>query len=266
MAQAQRIRWTRDELLVALNLYHKLTFGQMHARQEAVIAVAEKLGRGANSLAMKLCNLASLDPALQLRGIRGLSGASALDREVWNEFHANLPEAAPASEIALRKLFGASESHEVEIIPQEGVVVQKDPPRGPTERVTTLKVRRGQEYFRQAVLNNFSGRCGVTGLAVRELLIASHILPWGKYETERLSVRNGLCLSRLHDAAFDSGLITFDSELRLVMSPRLRAEVKQRTITESFAAYEGKPLQLSADAVLPEEAFLAIHRVNIFKL
>ena len=71
--------WTREELLVALNLYHKLTFGQMHARQPAIVAMANKLGRGANSLAMKLCNLASLDPALKMRGIRGLSGASALD-------------------------------------------------------------------------------------------------------------------------------------------------------------------------------------------
>ncbi len=38
-------RWSRDELLVALNLYHKLTFGQLHARQPAIVALAEKLGR-----------------------------------------------------------------------------------------------------------------------------------------------------------------------------------------------------------------------------
>ena len=54
-------------MLVALNLYHKLTFGQLHARQPVIIALAEKLGRGANSVAMKLCNFASLDPALKLR-------------------------------------------------------------------------------------------------------------------------------------------------------------------------------------------------------
>jgi len=62
-----RKRWTRDELLVALNLYHKLTFGQLHARNPAIIALAEKLGRGANSVAMKRCNVASLAPALALR-------------------------------------------------------------------------------------------------------------------------------------------------------------------------------------------------------
>src|ERR1039458_4539861 len=203
-------RWNRGELLVALNLYHKLTFGQLHARYPAIVALAEKLGRGANSVAMKLCNFASLDPALKLRGIRGLEGASALDRAVWSEFHGNLNEAVPASEEALRKLFGAGETTELEVLPTEGVRVRKRPPPGPTEVSANAKVRRGQEYFRDAVLNNFGGRCGVTQLAVRDLLVASHILPWGSHPAERLNVRNGICLSRLHDAAFDRGLIAFD--------------------------------------------------------
>ncbi|MBI2511473.1 MAG: HNH endonuclease [Opitutae bacterium] len=246
-----------------MNLYHKLTFGQMHARQPAIIAVAEKLGRGANSLAMKLCNFASLDPALRLRGIRGLSGASALDRAVWSEFHANLGEAAPASEEAFQRLFDPSLKEEVEVVAADGVR-KRIMPQGDTERLANVKVRRGQAYFRDAVLNNFGGRCGVTGLAVRELLVASHILPWGKFEAERLDVRNGLSLSRLHDAAFDAGLITFDHELRLQLSRRLKSFLPHRAVAESFSAYEGQSLHLAKDAVLPEEQYLAVHRREIF--
>jgi putative restriction endonuclease len=258
-------RWTRDELLVALNLYHKLTFGQLHARNLAIVALAEKIERGANSVAMKLCNFASLDPALKLRGIKGLEGASALDRTVWNEFHRNLDEAVPASEETLRKLFGADETSELEVLPKEGVRVRKRPPSGPTEVSANAKLRRGQEYFRDAVLNNFGGRCGVTQLAVRELLIASHILPWGSYPAERLNVRNGICLSRLHDAAFDRFLISFDDKLRLLLSPRLKEELSQRAVAENFGAYAGEPLRLPQDAVLPEPAFLAEHRARVFR-
>jgi putative restriction endonuclease len=258
-------RWTRDELMIALNLYHKLTFGQMHGRQPAIVALAEKLGRGANSLAMKLCNFASLDPALKMRGIKGLSGASALDRTVWTEFHTHLNEAVPASEEALRTLFGAKEDSELEITPKAGLRVRKLPPTGPTEIAATVKVRRGQEYFRQAVLNNFGGRCGVCGLAVRELLIASHILPWGAHADERLNVRNGLSLSRLHDAAFDRGLIAFDDELRLLLSPQLKVALPQRAVAENFGAFVGVPLQLPDDAVLPEAEFLALHRAKVFQ-
>jgi len=261
-----RKKWTHDELLVALNLYHKLTFGQLHSRNPVIIALAEKLGRGPSSVAMKLCNLASLDPALKLRGIKGLTGASALDRSVWNEFHADLNETVPASEGALRALFGADEANDLEVLPKEGVRVRKAPPTGPTETTANVKLRRGQEYFRDAVLNNFGGRCGVTGLAVRELLIASHILPWGTHPADRLNVRNGLSLSRLHDAAFDRGLIAFDDNFRLLLSPRLKAELSQRTVAENFGAYAGEILQFPDDAALPENKFLAFHRTKVFQV
>ena len=260
-----RKNWTRDELHIALNLYHKLTFGQLHARQPVIIALAEKLGRGVNSLALKLVNFASLDPALKLRGIKGMSGASKLDRAVWNEFHADLNETVPASEEAIRNLFGVDEHSEMEILPREGVRIRKRPPSGPTETMANVKQRRGQEYFRDAVINNCGGRCALTGLPVRELLIASHILPWGTHPEHRLNVRNGLSLSRLHDAAFDRGLITFDAKLRLILSPRLKAELPQRSVAENFGAYAGEGLHFPDDAALPEAEFFAAHRTNVFK-
>lgn len=258
-------RWTRNELLLALNLYHKLTFGQFHSKQPAIAQLAKKLERTSGSVAMKLCNFASLDPALKLRGIRGLEGASALDSETWNEFHKNLNETVPASEEALRKLLGVDVNSSLEVLPKEGFRIQKRQPIGPTDTTATVKTRRGQDYFREAVLNNFGGRCGITGLPVRELLIASHILPWSTHPSERLNIRNGLALSRLHDAAFDCGLIAFDDNLRLLLSKKLKAELTHRSISESFGAYENEPLCLPEDSALPEMAFLAKHRTAIFR-
>jgi len=260
-----RKRWTRDELLVALNLYHKLTFGQLHSRQPAIAALAKRMGRGANSVAMKLNNLASLDPSLKLRGIRGLQGASSLDRELWHEFHQHMEELAPASEDALRNLFGAAETDEVEVLPHQGIIVKRQEPAGPTEVVTSVKVRRGQSYFRQAVLNNFGGRCGVTGLHIRDLLVASHILPWRTHADHRLNPRNGICLSRLHDAAFDVGLITFDDDLRLRLSAELRAALPQQTVRDNFANFEGVALSIPTDALAPEISFLQVHRKEYFR-
>lgn len=234
----------------------------MYALQPAIMELAKCMGRNGNSLAMKLCNFASLDPALKLRGIKGLAGASALDREVWTEFHQNLNECAPAAEEAFRKLMKAGEHDEVEVLPKEGIKILKNRLTGPTESTGTVKQRRGQDFFREAVLNNFGVRCGITQLALRELLIASHILPWGVCERERLNVRNGLCLSRLHDAAFDRGLISFDDSLRLMLAPRLKAELPMRTVVDNFGAYEGAALKIPDDAVLPDLAFLAQHRVK----
>jgi putative restriction endonuclease len=212
-----RKNWTRSELLILLNVYHKLRFGQMHERQPTVITLAKKLERTAGSVAMKLCNLASLDPALKLRGIKGLSGASKLDKTMWKEFHDNLDENVPASETALRELMNAGPDDTVEVPPKLGIHVVKTPPTGPTTAIRPQNIRLGHDYFQNAVVNNFAGRCGVTQLGIRGLLIASHILPWSTHERERLNVRNGLCLSRLHDAAFDRHLISFDDNLRLML-------------------------------------------------
>jgi len=258
-------KWTRDELLVALNLYHKLTFGQLHARNPVIMALADKFGRGANSVAMKLCNFASLDPALKLRGIKGLEGASALDRTVWQEFHANLNETAPASEEAFRHLFHARPSDDLEVSPKEGIRITRCPSTGPTEAEAMVKLRRGQQYFREAVINNSGGCCGVSRLAVRDLLIASHILPWGTHPAHRLDIRNGLCLSRLHDAAFDRGLISFDDDLRMLISPRLKSQLSQHSAKVNFGDYAGEALYFPDDAVLPDPVFLSEHRAKIFR-
>lgn len=259
-----RTLWTRDELLVGLNLYHKLTFGQMHARNPVIVTVAKKMDRSANSLAMKLCNFASLDPALKLRGIKGLDGASKLDVSMWEEFHTNLNEAAPVSEDALRQLFSATEDAELEVLPKHGVVTRSGPPLGPTEVSSNVKLRRGQAFFRDSVINNFGGCCGVSRLSIRDLLVASHILPWSLFPTERLNVRNGLSLSRLHDAAFDRGLISFDEGLRLVLSKRLWTSLPDPVINDYFGRYSGTSLYLPDDAALPNLEFLAQHRETIF--
>lgn len=257
--------WTRDELMILLNLYHKLTFGQFHSSQPAVVAVAVKLDRTPGSVAIKLSNLASIDPAMKLRGIVGLRGASRLDKSVWKEFHDNLDESVPASEMAFRELFTESNDDEVSVLPKEGVIVTRKPPKGDTEFTANVRMRRGQDYFRNAVLNNFQGRCGVTGIGIRELLIASHILPWNSHPNERLNVRNGLCLSRLHDAAFDQGLITFDDNLKLVLSSQIRDLLDNKATADYFGAYQGVSLALPSDAALPNPKFLRHHRKNIFR-
>jgi putative restriction endonuclease len=261
-------RWSRDELLVAINLYRKLAFGQLHARNPVITEVAKKLGRPPGSLAMKLCNLASLDPVLRARGIRGLSGASSLDREIWDEFQTHTEEVASESEEVIRRLFAAQELDEVDVLPTTGVRVkptrEATPPSGPTEKVAQVNARRGQQFFRQMVLNAFDGRCCVTGISVRELLVASHILPWGQFPGERLNPQNGLCLSRLHDAAFDQGFISFDADYRLLLSRQLRSHLPQEALEVNFVAYAGKPADLPTESPPPSGDFLGYHRRRVF--
>jgi putative restriction endonuclease len=250
--------WTRDELLVLLNLYEKIPFGKFDQGNPVLIDIAERMGRTPGSIAMKLSNLASLDERLAARGIKGLTGASALDRSVWSEFHAQQETLVPESEALLSALMTGDAESAVDV-ETERIRVRK-PPEGPTEGISSVKIRRGQSFFRQAVLNAYGGRCALTGLAIRELLIASHIIPWQAAAEHRLDPRNGIALNALHDRAFDQGLITFDTELRLLCAPALQDHFDNEAVDRHFRTYAGRPLQIPADAIGPEPAFLIWHR------
>lgn len=263
MGKAKSVRWTREQLLVALNLYHKLRFGQMDKRQKVIIDLADKIGRTPDAVAMKLCNLASLDPTLKLRGIMGLPGSSAMDREVWEEYHANAAELIPMAQGMFDALFVKDGLETTEVVPGKGIRVVRRPPMGSTESSSVTKRRIGQDYFREVVLNNYNGCCGVTGLPVRELLVASHILPWSEHAAERLNVSNGISLNRLHDSAFDRYLISFDDELRLLLSPKLKSLLPSESVTYHFEAYEGKTLSLPTDGFPPNLSFLSSHRKKL---
>ncbi|MBC8011625.1 MAG: HNH endonuclease [Burkholderiales bacterium] len=268
MPKAPSVKWTRDHFLIALNLYGKLPFGKLHKGNPLIIEVAEKMGRTPSSLAMKLGNFASLDPVLLARGIKGLAGATKQDRAMWAEFRGQLDTLAPESETLLHDLFTADESQEVDFLARDRVRLVPAPslpPIGPTEKLATVKLRRGQQFFRQTVLNAYGVRCCITGIGVPRLLVASHIRPWSQFPADRLNPRNGLCLSTLHDAAFDAGLLTVDEKFRVLLSPRLKSHFPQPALEQNFAAYEGASIRLPEMLAEPAAEFLAHHRTAIFQ-
>ena len=82
MPQPNRVRWTRDELLIVLNLYHKIPFGKISSRQPVIIDLASRMGRTPASVSMKLGNLARISHTPFRRRAAGLgfSGSLASDR------------------------------------------------------------------------------------------------------------------------------------------------------------------------------------------
>ncbi|MGL4500325.1 MAG: HNH endonuclease [Planktothrix sp.] len=262
-------RWFRDELIIAMNLYCKLPFGQLDHRTPIIIEVAHKLGRTPSSLAMKLSNFASLDPQLKARGIQGLRGASKADREIWQEFHANWEKLTIESEERFQELLEKVIPEEFEILnPQKSnqplpIKTPRTQPTGSTEATVTVKARIGQNFFRQTVLANYNSRCCITGNPIPELLVASHILPWGNYIEHRLNPYNGLCLARTQDIAFDKGLITFDEDYRLIISAYLESFLPDEALYRNFIDYQGKQIHFP-NKFYPDSDFLRRHREEIF--
>ena len=135
----------------------------------------------------------------------------------------------------------------------------------PTEAAVTVIVRTMQSFFRKAVLAAYNSRCCITGNPVDELLVASHILPWSEFPQHRLNPQNGLCLAAHFDRAFDRRLITFDAEMRLVLSPALKRYLPNPAIESEFLRREGQRLT-PPDRFSPDAGFLAHHRDRMFRL
>ncbi len=248
--------WTERELLIAMNVYCKLPFGKLNHGNSLIVKIAERMDRTPSSVSMKLCNLASFDPALQARGIKGLKGASRADRAMWDSFTSGWETMSEKSEIAFEALM-------------DGVVPKKQAaefqqPSGPSEVERTVKTRRLQTFFRNAVLSSYEYRCAVTGMTVEKMLIASHIIPWKDDETRRADPTNGICLNALYDLAFDKGFITFDDDFKMVVSSLLKGKEIPEFQQINFVKMAGTKLILP-HRFCPDSIALEKHRSEIFQ-
>jgi hypothetical protein len=260
-----RRTWTRNELIVTFNLYCKLRFGQCHARNPQVIKLATVLRRTPNAVAMKLCNFASFDPAHQQRGIVGLGNVSRSDRAIWDEFNVNWNQLGVESERVYRNLLGDlpdASLGEVGVEPTS-VLDLDEISTAQTEAQRLQSVRLGQAFFRTTVLASYQERCCICGLPCTSLLIASHIIPWASHPALRLDPRNGLCLCALHDKAFDRGLISVNSEFRIIVSRQIERYMPHSIIKAMFIAFCDQAIHLP-EKFRPNPEHLEYHRTQVF--
>jgi putative restriction endonuclease len=255
MKEGQKL-WTREELILAINLYCKTPFGKIHRNNPKVIELAELIGRTPNSVSFKLVNFASFDPSLKARGIKGASNASKLDLEIWNEFYNDWDRLPFESEKLLAKYTnrGIETVSEIEIedLPKEGRV-----------RTQLVKVRVNQNFFRAMIIASYNNKCCITGLSVKELLVAGHIMPWGVDEKNRMNPQNGIAINALHDKAFEAGLITILPNYKIKVSSILTRS-KDKSIKEYFLMYDNQSIILPK-RFYPAKEFLEYHNDVRFK-
>lgn len=253
--------WTRQQLLVAFSLYCQMPFGKMHSRNPEIIKYAKLIGRTSSALAMKLTNIASLDPAITSTGRKGLEGASTADKTMWQEMQADWERFAMEAQQAASE-FGVTTA---EFEPTSGNAFIEDDAIDYTgsDKAVQTTTRIGQNFFRRSVLSAYEYQCCITGLAIPKLLVASHIVPWRVDKANRLNPSNGLCLTMLHDKAFDTGIITITEDMTVKVS-RKRTAATDHFFNLALMAYDSKPIALPKK-FRPRTDFLAYHRQHIFE-
>ncbi|CAN5624000.1 HNH endonuclease [soil metagenome] len=247
--------WTREELIIAFNLYCKIPFSKTVKNNPKVIEVANLIGRTPSSVAFKLGNFGSFDPELKKRGIVGLRNAGKLDKEIWDEFIADWDTLAYESELLISK-------RKNQLI-KENFQIETEIPIG-KEKERIVRTRVNQSFFRASVLSLYNQKCCITGLGIPDLLIASHIIPWSKDENNRLNPRNGLCLNAIHDRAFDKGLITVTPDYKVKISNYFSDCENTEAVSDMFSKYNNQKIILP-DKFSPDREFLTYHNEKVFR-
>jgi len=244
--------WTREELIVAFNLYCKIPFGRIHIRNPLIIELADLIGRTASAVSWKLANFARLDPALQKRNIAGAAHGARAEIDIWDQFNQDWEKLAFESERLLEKMTGQTPDADL----------TEEFPEGKT-REALVRTRINQGFFRAAVLAAYGARCCITGLSIPQLLNASHIVPWKIDVKNRTNPRNGLCLSVIHDRAFDCGLLTVTLDLKVKLSPKVKGSATDEATRSFLWRFENAPISAPRRFV-PDEKFLRYHNERIF--
>lgn len=253
-----RENWTREETIIAFNVYCKVPFKNSSKTNPTIIKYANIIGRSPSALNMKIGNFGRLDPELKKHGIVGLTNGSKLEEVIWDEFNGNWDGLAYESELLIAKFSNKSIEEATQIDLGDFNV-----PAG-KEREALVKQRVNQGFFRSTILSSYNLKCCITGLSVPDFLVASHIIPWSKDEKNRLNPHNGLCLNSIHDKAFDKGFMTITSDYKVKLSDHFKEYKKDESIKDLFLKYENKSIVLP-DRFLPSRDFLDYHYHNIFK-
>lgn len=248
--------WTREELILAFDLYCRIPFKKTKANNPDVIELANLIKRSPASIARKLGNFGSLDPELSRKKVSGLSHSSKLDRIIWEEFHSDWNQLVAEAEHLKGEL-------DLGAITKKEIQTDVNRPQGPSEKITPQKSRTHQSFFREAILSSYESTCCITGLRIQECLVASHIIPWSVSEEHRTDPRNGLCLSATFDRLFDRGLITITNQLRVVVSTLLLTS-RDKRINDMICIYHGATI-IQPQKFLPLTSYLEWHQHNAFK-
>ncbi len=248
--------WSREETIIAFNVYCKIPFKKSSRNNSTIIQYAKIIGRSPSALNMKVGNFGRLDPELRKQGIVGLGNGSKIDEIVWNEFNGNWEKLAYESELLIAEFQNKKIE---ELIDDEGFEF----PLG-TERDSVVKTRVNQSFFRSTILSSYNLKCCITGLSIPDFLVASHIKPWKSDETNRLNPHNGICLNSIHDKAFDAGFITITPDYKIKISKYFDDFKKDEAVPDFFLKYENKSIVLP-DRFLPSKEFLEWHYINLFK-
>lgn len=242
--------WTREETIIAFNVYCKIPFKDSRKTHPLVVKYAKIIGRTPSALNMKIGNIGRLDPSLRERGITGLVHGSKVEKDVWEEFF-NAPDQLAYESERLIAQFSHRAIEETAGINLSALPAGK-------ERTAVVRQRVNQSFFRAAVMSAYNSRCCISGISNLELLEACHITSWAEDESNRTNPQNGLCLNVLFHKAYDKQLLAITPDYEIKISSKFIDSTGDEHLKKYLAELDGQRITLP-DRFLPNRELLELH-------
>ena len=195
--------WSREDIIIAYALYCVTPLGKINPSNKVIQQVADIIPHSVASIVMRMRNFRYIDPKVS----SGLKNVAKADRMIYEEF----------------KHDWGSLSLEAETL--TGLAIFDSSPLQGAKPLSSLtnhgRVSRERHFFKQAVLSFCNPTSFISGCALPQMLVASHIKPYSqcRSEADRVSPDNGICLNTFYDKAFDRGLITITPSMKIYVSP-----------------------------------------------
>lgn len=257
-------KWTKNDMMLAMNLYTKLRYGQFHKNTKEVIELSKLIDKTPGAVAFKLVHLSRQDPKHKDR-VKGLANPGQNAIEMYNEFADNWDEMLYQSEVLLAT-YQNKKVEEIALDQTEIYEIEKDILKGregkDIERL--VKTRVNQSLFRKIIINNYSTSCSICGLNIENLLVASHIIKWSENKSQRLNPENGLCLCNIHDKAFELGYLGIRDNYKISIATELNQIKNTNTLDALFKRHHNQSIILP-DKFYPNLEFLEQQYISTFK-
>lgn len=242
--------WTREQLIMALNVYCKIPFKDVKEWHPVIQKYAPLIGRSPVALKMKVGNFGRFDPVLKAKGIVGLSNGSKAEEPIWNEFWGNSEKLAYESE----RLFAERAGKTIE----EFIAIDTHAIPEGKEREVIVRQRVNQKFFREAVLTAYLNQCCITGISNITLLEACHISGWADDANNRTNPKNGLCMNPLFHRAYDKYLIAVTPDCKIVISDQMLNTTNDDSFLSYLIGLQGRSI-IMPEKFSPDKDLLAKH-------
>lgn len=240
--------WSREDIIIAYALYCVTPLGKINPSNKVIQQVAEIIPHSVASIVMRMRNFRYIDPKVS----SGLKNIAKADRMIYEEF----------------KHDWGSLSLEAETL--TGLAIFDSSPLQGAKPLSSLtnhgRVSRERRFFKQAVLAAYDDRCFISGCALPQMLVASHIKPYSqcRSEADRVSPDNGICLNTFYDKAFDRGLITITPSMKIYVSPIILDSPQDAFTAHWLASLDGMILP-PPPRFPPRRELLEYHNDEIFR-